>query len=121
MGSVILENLYLDPYNMVVKFSSPTIMSFRAAKNERCKFVGMGLNCGKGKEVTRLDIKQLDIYCIARTFYFMAKVVNCKDPMLGKILKTLMTSNDANLGLLKERFDEEILGNDPLFYYKLSV
>lgn len=58
---------------------------------------------------------------IAKTFYQIAKTMECNDILLGMILRELLENKEKNaLALIFQKYDVKILEEDSLFYYKLG-
>jgi len=46
--------------------------------------------------------------------------MGCKDKVVGKILKSLLSTGEINLGLIFSKSDALIAESDPFLYFKLS-
>ena len=48
-------------------------------------------------------------------------MLNCRDELLGRLIKDLLdTETNHNVTLIYQKYDQLLLEEDPLFYYKLS-
>mmetsp|Transcript_34563 Transcript_34563/g.25681 ORF Transcript_34563/g.25681 Transcript_34563/m.25681 type:complete len:234 (+) Transcript_34563:295-996(+) len=84
MDSIILENIYVDPVKQKLKFSSPALFPLKQVRQPRVCYLGRGFPYERDLEqVSKNELKNRDAKGIAKLFFQVAKMMNCKDSVLA--------------------------------------